>query len=275
MAWGSGSRKLFSEVVREESWYVAESDSEDVAEEIREADCDEELSDVEDPLCPTIPFSTAEMRGYRREWRSALIVKVMGRTFQYPIMAKRLNMLWARNVPIQITNKSNGYYFVRLTRKEDYERALTGGPWMIGDHYLTMQKGFKSQACRIDSTLVWIRLPDLPIELFNLEAVLCIASRAGTPLRVDRATEMGSRGMFARACIEVDLTKTLLARYKVEGVEYEIKYEGLDNVCFECGMYGHSKSRCPSLHVEGKIPQREHENDGSQGKKHVEPYGSG
>ncbi|CAI0376560.1 unnamed protein product, partial [Linum tenue] len=90
------------------------------------------------------------------------------------------------------------------------------------------------QTHHIASTLVWIRLPDLPIELFNPRAVMRIAARAGTPVRVDRATELGARGVYARACIEVDLMKPLLSKYKVGGVEYEINYEGLDNVCFEC-----------------------------------------
>ncbi|CAL1413621.1 unnamed protein product [Linum trigynum] len=213
MAWGVERIKLFSEVVREETWYVGESDSEDGVHEMKEDIQPEKTSD-EDPLCPTIYFSPEEWKNYRREWRAALMLKVLGRSFPYPIMAKRLNMLWAKNGTIQITNRPNGYFFVRFTSKLDYELVLTGGPWLIGDNYITTQKwkkGFNPRNCTIDSTSVWIRLPDLPIELYHPEAVLRIAKKAGTPIRVDRATELGARGVFAHACIEVDLTRPLLS----------------------------------------------------------------
>ncbi|CAI0555890.1 unnamed protein product [Linum tenue] len=36
---------------------------------------------------------------------------------------------------------------------------------------------------------------------------------------------------YAQVCVEVDLTKPLLSRYKLERVEYFIAYEGLFNVC--------------------------------------------
>ncbi|CAL1381667.1 unnamed protein product [Linum trigynum] len=133
-AWGEGRKKLFSEAVKEVEWYVAKSDSEDIAEAMREEDNEDEDLEDENPLCPTISFSSFEWHKYRREWRSAIVVKVLGRSFPYPVIARRLNMLWARTGIIQVTNRRYGYYFVIFTTKADYEHALTGGPWMIGDH---------------------------------------------------------------------------------------------------------------------------------------------
>ncbi|CAL1387431.1 unnamed protein product [Linum trigynum] len=141
MAWGVGRKKLFSEAVREETWYVEDSDSEDVAEAMREDDAEDSPVEEEDPRCPTICFTKGEWRSYRREWRSAIVVKALGRSFPYLVIARRFNLLWARNGPIQVTNiRANGFLFMRFTHKIDYEYALTGGPWMLGDHYLTTQK---------------------------------------------------------------------------------------------------------------------------------------
>ncbi|CAI0380830.1 unnamed protein product [Linum tenue] len=64
------------------------------------------------------------------------------------------------------------------------------------------------------------------------------------PIRVDRETEEGARGNYARVCVEVDLSKPLLAKYKVEGIKYHIQYEGLDGICTECGRYGRSTDQC-------------------------------
>ncbi|CAL1396093.1 unnamed protein product [Linum trigynum] len=87
VAWGMESKKLFSEAVREESWYVADSDYEDVAEAIREDDNESPDQEDNNPLCTTVRFTPTKWRNYRREWRSAIMVKVLGRTFPYPIMA--------------------------------------------------------------------------------------------------------------------------------------------------------------------------------------------
>ncbi|CAL1360968.1 unnamed protein product [Linum trigynum] len=103
----------------------------------------------EDPLSPNIEFTAAELRAFQREWRSAIVVEVLGQSFPYPMIAKHLNMVWAKQGSIQITNRSKGFYFVRFTSKLDYEHALNGGPWMIGDHYLAVQKWKKA------STLTW------------------------------------------------------------------------------------------------------------------------
>ncbi|CAL1354022.1 unnamed protein product [Linum trigynum] len=272
MAWGEGKKKMFSEAVKTTYWYVEDSDSEDIAEAMREDARDEALEE-EDPLSPNIEFTAAELRAFRREWRSAIVVKVLGRSFPYPVIAKRLNMIWAKQGSIQITNRSKGFYFFRFTSKLDYEHALNGGPWMIGDHYLAVQKWKKSfnPNMEIKSTLVWLRLPDLPIEFFHPQAVMRIAERAGIPVRVDRATELGARGGLARACVEIDFTKPLLTKFKIEGIQYEIQYEGLANVCFECGRYGHSKGTCPTLHQtraeEGSAAQTQ------ELPKRSEPYG--
>ncbi|CAI0375477.1 unnamed protein product [Linum tenue] len=135
----------------------------------------------------------------------------------------------------------------------DYELAAMGGPWRIGEHYITVRqwrKDFNPKFAEVASTLVWARFPDLPIEFVNHEAVERIASRIGRPVRVDRATMTGDRVKYGRVCVEVDLTKPLLSQFKIEGRTYYITFEGLHNICTECGKYGHSVKACPTLRTE-------------------------
>ncbi|KAI9075009.1 hypothetical protein K1719_043059 [Acacia pycnantha] len=65
-------------------------------------------------------------------------------------------------------------------------------------------------------------------------------------IKVDRSTSIYDKGGFARICVEIDLKKPLTPTYTVFGEERNIIYEGLHNVCFTCGMYGHQKSACPT-----------------------------
>ncbi|CAL1412668.1 unnamed protein product [Linum trigynum] len=191
-----------------------------------------------------------EKQRWRRKWRSALIVTVLGRTFPYPVISRRLETLWAKCGALQISSLSFGFYDVRFSSQYDYEQAAIGGPWMIGDYYITVRpwrRNFNPKLAEVASTMVWARLPGLPSEFINKEAVERIASRIGRPVRVDRATQLGDRGCFARVCVEVELTKPLLSQYKIEGITYYIEYEGLHRICSECGMYGHMKVTCPKL----------------------------
>ncbi|CAN0899952.1 hypothetical protein LINGRAHAP2_LOCUS20561 [Linum grandiflorum] len=208
---------------------------------------DELDGDEDDPLCPSIPFIAAEKAGFRRVWCSTLVVRGLGRRVPYLPLARRLNYLWARHGPLQISDLRNGCFLVRFKCGEDYEGAISGGPWTLGDTYLTVHhryKGFNPWKSEIKNTMVWVTLPYLPIEFYNPVVVHRIASRIGKPIRVDRATKEGARGKFARICVEVDLSKPLLPTYKVEGVKYFIEYEGLHEICIACGFYGALVHRC-------------------------------
>ncbi|CAN0906753.1 hypothetical protein LINGRAHAP2_LOCUS24430 [Linum grandiflorum] len=107
--------------------------------------------------------------------------------------------------------------------------------------------------------MVWIQLTDLPIEYYHPIAVKRIANKIGIPFPVDRATEEGARAKFVRVCVEIDLTKPLLPKYKIGRIKYLIVYEGLSDLCIVCGRYGVATTnyRCqiplPNLDVMKKI----------------------
>ncbi|CAN1245901.1 hypothetical protein LINGRAPRIM_LOCUS3057 [Linum grandiflorum] len=208
-AWTQRFNSLFDEYRNQDGWYVADSDSEDVAEAPREED-DEVNEEEEDPLCSQVCFTAEEKTHFRRPWRSALVVKGLDRKIPYLPLARRLNSLWAKHGNIQISDLENDCYLVRFRSQEDYEWAITGGPWRC--------------------------------------AVMRIASRIGKLVRVDRATEAGARGKYARVCVEVDLSKRLLPKYKVEGVLYLIVYAGFHKICTKCGMYGTPTHLCKFDH---------------------------
>lgn len=52
--------------------------------------------------------------------------------------------------------------------------------------------------------------------------------------------------MYARMCVEIDLNAPLLPSYTVDGNKLRIEYEGLQQICFSCGKFGHHSDHCPS-----------------------------
>ncbi|KAL4340881.1 hypothetical protein GQ457_08G016450 [Hibiscus cannabinus] len=63
-------------------------------------------------------------------------------------------------------------------------------------------------------------------------------------VRVDYNTKDGARGKLCLA-IAVDLNQPLILCVKIDGKLQKLEYEGINNICFNCGVHGHSKDLCP------------------------------
>ncbi|CAN1147964.1 hypothetical protein LINPERHAP2_LOCUS16178 [Linum perenne] len=149
---------------------------------------------------------------------------------------------------------ANSFFLVRFSDDDDYQCALFKSPWKIFDNYITVGRwspDFNDDAL-IQKILTWVRLPKLPIQFFNHQAIERIGNHIGRTVRLDLATSEGDRLRYATVCVEVDLMKPLLGKYIIEDKVFLVEYEFLDNICFSCGMYGHKvdgylKKQTPEL----------------------------
>ena len=150
---------------------------------------------------------------------------------------------------INLINIGFGYYVVKFTNTEDYLDSLTGGPWMIYDHYLTVrpwEPNFIPSRDKINKVAVWVRIPNISLEYYDREALTIIGNRIGDTIKVDMNTLHHLRGHYARICVLIDLGKTLMSSFILDGKEYYLHYEGLHLLCINYGTYGHVKESCPS-----------------------------
>ncbi|CAN1156817.1 hypothetical protein LINPERHAP2_LOCUS21174 [Linum perenne] len=57
-------------------------------------------------------------------------------------------------------------FIVKFSNEQDYFKALTGGPWMILEHYLVVQQwhpSFRVSENLPTKMVLWVRFPQLPI----------------------------------------------------------------------------------------------------------------
>ncbi|XP_019184629.1 PREDICTED: uncharacterized protein LOC109179582 [Ipomoea nil] len=276
------SRRMYAET-------VSGQDERNVrqTEETMEEESEEDLSDEDDddPLCPTIRLTRAEVKEIRAPWRKAIIVKVMGRNVGYAYLLRRLTSMWKPNGKMDPIAIDSGYFIVRFGAVEDLEHAMFEGPWMIMDHYLIVKPwvpDFDPFSDVTEKVLVWIRIPCLPAEYYSLIFLRKLGNKVGRTIRVDQATSMVSRGMFARVCVEVDITKPLISKFTYKGRVRLVAYEGIHMVCFTCGVYGHSPEACPKTtrpEAEKSDDQRAEGVSHAVGEKHgvtigAEPFGA-
>ncbi|RYR43110.1 hypothetical protein Ahy_A08g039539 [Arachis hypogaea] len=210
---------------------------------------EEDEGDAEKPFnpCPTIPVSKEEFEEWYKPWKNALMVKVLGKRVSFSFMEQRLRRDWEGKGKIHVIDMNHDYFLVHFSDEEDYAHALMEGPWMVAGHYLIVRRWrpfFLSESTEVRKIAAWIRIPNLPIELYNHRFLWRVGSAIGHMLKIDRTTSIHSRGKFARICVEIDLTKQLIPRISVLGCELHLEYEGLHQICFMCGRYGHRSEQC-------------------------------
>lgn len=165
---------------RSKNDHVSEGNLGDVEEDLE----DDSMSDdgvppceiIEDPnrSFPTFVFSVKMKKRMYRVWNTSVSIKLLGRNIGYRALETRVQSFWAKRGIIRLINIGHGYFVVKFSNKEDYMLSLTGGPWMIYDHYLIVrpwEPQFNSATAKIDKAAVWVRLPSVFLEYYDEEAL--------------------------------------------------------------------------------------------------------
>ncbi|XP_019189014.1 PREDICTED: uncharacterized protein LOC109183389 [Ipomoea nil] len=214
---------------------------------IIEDDRSDEVLEGEEGI-PVINFPKALREQWAKPWKNALIVKYLGKYISLSLFQQRMLRLWNPQGHVEFIDLGLGWFIVRFQQQQDCIHALVDGPWKLFDQYVVAQRwrpNFDPTTAKVERMAVWVRLPGLPVEFFIEDATKAILRNIGTPLKLDTTTEGVQRGLFARAAVEIDLNKPLMALVKVEGRMQKVEFEGLHTICFDCGEVGHRAVDCP------------------------------
>ncbi|GMY25615.1 hypothetical protein FCV25MIE_20857 [Fagus crenata] len=196
-------------------------------------------SDIEDDIddqIPVILLSKEEKLRIQAPWRSALIIKAFGKSIGFKFMDFKIRSLWKPRGDMQCIDLGLDFFLVRFRLSEDYWHVVNDGPW---------SPGFRPSEAKITTTAVWTRLPELPVELYDIGILNRIGNQLGTLLKVEARTVDGERGRFARLCIQIDLDQPLTPMVHIGDINQRVQYEGISAICFHCGCVGHKAPNCP------------------------------
>ncbi|CAL1354772.1 unnamed protein product [Linum trigynum] len=145
---------------------------------------------------------------------------------------------------------NNETFLATFGNDQDYLRALTGGPWVILDHYLIVHQWsptFRTSDKPHRSVVAWVQLPELPVHFYHREILFALGNLIGRTIKLDYHTEKLERGKFARIAIELDMTKPLPTKIWLDNFWQQVMYENLPTICYECGQIGHQEDSCPKI----------------------------
>lgn len=62
-----------------------------------------------------------------KPWTKALIIKLLGKNLGPYVIESQIRRLWQLSEEWFMSDLGNYYYVVRLTNRDDYEKAMFGG----------------------------------------------------------------------------------------------------------------------------------------------------
>ncbi|KAL0423333.1 UNVERIFIED_CONTAM: hypothetical protein Sradi_0868100 [Sesamum radiatum] len=152
---------------------------------------------------------------------------------------------------------------------ENFTRIWLRGDWIFGGCRMRVFKRMPNFYVRVESTVtsIWIRLPELPVYLFQKIMLFATASMVGKPLRVDEPTTDISRPSLARVCIELDL----YVGVGQNTILQQIIYENFPHYCCFCRHMGHEEKGCINKNKGAKIDVESQSGKETSQNTHIEP----
>ncbi|KAL0000651.1 hypothetical protein SO802_014432 [Lithocarpus litseifolius] len=116
----------------------------------------------------------------------------------------KLNLLWKSAGSLDCVDLGKEFYSVGFSLKEDMDAVLKNEPWFVTGHFLSIRPWeplFKPSCISVSSITVWVRLQELPMELYEVKVLKQISEAIGRVLRIDSHIAMEARRRYARICI--------------------------------------------------------------------------
>ncbi|XP_057770976.1 uncharacterized protein LOC130990761 [Salvia miltiorrhiza] len=135
--------------------------------------------------------------------------------------------------------------------------SLIFEPWRLRSGILFLQAWTPNfNPHKLDSSLaqVWVRIFNLPHELWHPEVITGIARQVGTPLLIDGLSARASVGNFARILVEINVAlehpSFLDVQCDENTYEIEFRYEDMPTFCCVFSSFGHSTDNCRKMNPE-------------------------
>ncbi|KAJ4834022.1 hypothetical protein Tsubulata_010731 [Turnera subulata] len=118
------------------------------------------------PEGPVIKISDRYRAMLHKRWENTLIVKLWGRRIGFKSLCNKPPNLWKLKAGVRVVVLDNNFYFVRFYNRMDYLHALTNGPWIVFEHYLTVESWkpqFNPAQHKITSVVAWVGANTRPL----------------------------------------------------------------------------------------------------------------
>ncbi|XP_042486523.1 uncharacterized protein LOC122066749 [Macadamia integrifolia] len=178
--------------------------------------------------------------------------------------------VWNLKGKVTLAPLGKGFILLRFEVEGDMAAMWKRGPIKVKGQIMRFQRWrpeFNIHEDPVQTKLVWIRYPELPMEYWHEKILLSMGKASRCPVEVDRRTIQGNMGNYARVLVEV-----LLSGTRVEEIQVERKQPGKDDLfwfkqrilyedgierCTSCKKLRHLAEQCRSKRNTERQPAEE------------------
>ncbi|XP_028190711.1 uncharacterized protein LOC114376680 [Glycine soja] len=204
------------------------------------------------PSDDEVLLEETDLQPLEEAWGHSLIGYVAGR---FPGKKALLDCCKKWGVKFSYSAHESGWLVFKFESEDDLNQVLSAGPYFIFQRPLllkVMPAFFDFGNEELSKIPVWVKLRNLPLELWNPQALGKILSKIGSPIRSDHLTASKGSISFARALVEVDASLELIdeVRFRLptgKTFVQKIEYENRPSFCTHCKMIGHRLTNCKTI----------------------------
>ncbi|KAL5718274.1 hypothetical protein ACHQM5_011194 [Ranunculus cassubicifolius] len=142
-------------------------------------------------------------------------------------------------------------FYFKFCNEEDRRSVMDRGPVFIAGRIFIVQPWspeIEVKRQQINVVPIWVRIYEIPKQLWTTEGLGFLASLIGTPKFVDDLTAKEERLEFARVCVEIGVETKIedIKKFRMNGKEEQVRleYPWLPAVCTNCCRFGHLVEAC-------------------------------
>ncbi|CAK8568835.1 unnamed protein product [Lathyrus sativus] len=158
-------------------------------------------------------------------WDNALILYVVGGDLSMNMVKNFMQRMWNFVRIPDLYYHDDGYFLLRFNSQKDKETVMMKGPYTIQNMPMILEEWktwFNLKRDLLRTLPIWVKLPQLPLQLWGAKSLSKIGSAIGKPLVTDECTANRLRVSYARLLIEVDITQQLSDEIAIRNVEGDV-----------------------------------------------------
>lgn len=112
---------------------------------------------------------------------------------------------------------------------------------------------FVASQAKVSYAVIWLRLPVLPGEFYDLNILRKVGQKVKTLLKIDSCTSTTFKGRYARVYVQVPTEQPLIQYIYIGAHKQVIHYKGFGLLCITCGRLGLQSRVCPHASLSQKV----------------------
>jgi len=194
----------------------------------------------------------------RELWKSTLVGHFVGQKLPYPVVNSIAKRIWGSYGLSEVLSSDNGFFLFTFDSVDHATNLLERAPWHMANRPLVLKRWQPNMQFLKDDLVrvpIWVKLYNVPLEYWTVKGLSCVTSAIGVPLHTDFTTLFSKRLSYARVCVEIDASKTLVKEYDLRCpnglfITISADYEWIPSRCNNCNVFGHTTAICATSKVD-------------------------